>query len=200
MARLTGRNLNQGEQSEAEVAKAAGSQCNESRPKLYEELGTKSVLQVAKETGVQRGALETEQKAKYEEKANQLKADDQLELQKLESGGVPERRASPKAVEAAPGTQTRKRVSRKSINKAEKDPNAPKKPAPAFFLWFNDNRAEIAASLPAGSNKGTDVSKAAGVRWKTLAAAERQSYEEKYADAKAEYKRLLENYQGTAAA
>jgi len=82
--------------------------------------------------------------------------------------------------------------------KAKKDPNAPKKPATAFFLWLNDNRAEIAASLPAGS-KASDVAKAAGVRWKEVAAVERQSYEEKYAVAKAEYKKLLEEHQATAA-
>lgn len=82
--------------------------------------------------------------------------------------------------------------------KAKKDPNAPKKPATVYFLWLNDNRAEIAASLPAGS-KVTDVAKAAGVRWKEVAAAERQRYEEQYADAKAEYKRLLEGHQATAA-
>jgi len=43
------------------------------------------------------------------------------------------------------------------------------------------------------------VAKAAGVRWKEVAAAEKQSYEEKYAVAKAEYKQHLEEYQAMAA-
>merc|ERR1712204_144727 len=69
---------------------------SESRPKLYEELGTKHAPLVAKAAGKKWGALGAEQKAKYEEKANQLKADYQLELQKFESGGVPQKRPSPK--------------------------------------------------------------------------------------------------------
>ena len=184
---------------------------SESRLKLYEELGTKSVPQVAKAAGKKWGALGAKQKAKYEQKAKQLRADYRLELQKFESDGVPQKRPSPESIKAKPSTKAQKLVSRKSISKAKKDlntpkkldkakkdPNAPKKPATAYFLWLNDNRAEIAASLPAGS-KVTDVAKAAGVRWKEVAAAERQSYEEKYAVAKAEYKKILDEQQAMAA-
>merc|ERR1719507_1009666 len=111
----------------------------ENRPRLVEELGTTNVADVAKAAGKQWGALGAKQKAKYEEEAHQLRADYKLELQKfVESGGVLQKRTSPKSVGAKPSTKTQEHVSRKSINKAKKNPNVPKRPASAYILWLND--------------------------------------------------------------
>jgi len=168
---------------------------NENRPRLVKELGTKNVADVAKAAGMQWKDLGEEEKSNYAARVAKLKADYAGQVEEfMAAGGVLQQGKhgkESKKTKKDPDTS-------KKPAKAKKDPNAPKKPATAFFLWLNDNRAEIAASLPAGS-KASDVAKAAGVRWKEVAAVERQSYEEKYAVAKAEYKKLLEEHQATAA-
>ena len=168
---------------------------NENRPRLVKELGTKSVADVAKAAGMQWKDLGEKEKSNYAAQAASRKASYAKQVEEfITAGGVLQK--------GKPGKESKKTKkdpnTSKKPAKAKKDPNAPKKPATAYFLWLNDNRAEIAASLPAGS-KVTDVAKAAGVRWKEVAAAERQSYEEKYADAKAEYKKILDEQQAMAA-
>ena len=50
--------------------------------------------------------------------------------------------------------------------KAKKDPNAPKRPSTAFFIWLNENRPSIKAQDPGLSV--TEVGKKAGELWKKL--------------------------------
>ena len=52
----------------------------------------------------------------------------------------------------------------KKTKKAKKDPNAPKKPMTAYFLFLNENRAKIQADIP--SIKFTEITKEGSVRWK----------------------------------
>jgi len=173
----------------------------ENRPRLVEELGTKNVADVAKAAGMQWNDLGETEKSNYAAQVAKLKASYAKEVEDfVTAGGVLQKGKRGKESKKTKGLQKAQKDTNtpKKPAKAKRDPNAPKKPATAYFLWLSDNRAEIAASLPAGS-KVTDVAKAAGARWKEVAAAERERYEEKYADAKAEYKRLLEGYQAMAA-
>ncbi|KAI1714996.1 HMG (high mobility group) box domain-containing protein [Ditylenchus destructor] len=64
-----------------------------------------------------------------------------------------------------------------------KDPNAPKKPLTAYFLWLKDNRARITQT----GMTAPQVAKAAGVEWNALtdkthwtklAQQEKQRYEQ----------------------
>ena len=48
--------------------------------------------------------------------------------------------------------------------KKKKDPNAPKRPTTAFFMWMQENRER----LKKPGMKACDVAKAAGVEWGTL--------------------------------
>ena len=57
------------------------------------------------------------------------------------------------------------RKKRKS-KKGNKDPNAPKRPQSAYFLWLNENRDRIREENPGISI--TEVSKIAGELWKEV--------------------------------
>ena len=59
-----------------------------------------------------------------------------------------------------PGSEKKKK------KKSKKDPNAPKRPQSAYFLWFNANREELKKDNPDISI--TDLSKKAGELWKQL--------------------------------
>ena len=62
--------------------------------------------------------------------------------------------------EKLPGSEKKKK------KKSKKDPNAPKRPQSAYFLWFNANREELKKDNPDISI--TDLSKKAGELWKQL--------------------------------
>ena len=59
---------------------------------------------------------------------------------------------------------------RKPRKNKQKDPNAPKRPASAYMLWLNENRASIKDELLTTNPdaKVTDVTKRAGQLWKDL--------------------------------
>merc|ERR1712007_39694 len=75
----------------------------------------------------------------------------------------------------------------------KKDPNAPRRPLSAYFLWLGDNRAEIAKALPDG-HKVADVAKAGGEQWKKASAATKKKYEDQATTMKEEYNKELEAY------
>lgn len=62
--------------------------------------------------------------------------------------------------EKLPGSEKKKK------KKSKKDPNAPKRPQSAYFLWFNANREELKKDTPDISI--TDLSKKAGEVWKQM--------------------------------
>ena len=55
---------------------------------------------------------------------------------------------------------------RKKRNKKHKDPNAPKRPQSAYFLWLNEHREQIKKENPGISL--TDLTKKAGEMWREL--------------------------------
>ena len=59
-----------------------------------------------------------------------------------------------------------KPAAKKSGQKAKKDPDAPKRPSSAYFIWMNEQRQSIKAANPEFSV--TDISKKAGEMWSTL--------------------------------
>jgi len=81
--------------------------------------------------------------------------------------------------------------------KKKKDPDAPKRPAGGGYgIYVNEHREEIVKSLPA-DHKITDVTKAAGARWKALTDAQRKPYEDKYHAKNEEYKKAMEEYKAS---
>ncbi|ETO25247.1 hypothetical protein RFI_11891 [Reticulomyxa filosa] len=80
-------------------------------------------------------------------------------------------------------------------NKKTKDPNAPKKPQSAYFLFINDRRPKLKETHP--DKKVTEMSKLLGAEWKDLSADKKKKWEEKAETLKAEYQKKLEAYKKT---
>ncbi|XP_061369221.1 high mobility group B protein 1 [Gastrolobium bilobum] len=77
--------------------------------------------------------------------------------------------------------------------KAKKDPNKPKRPPSAFFVFLEEFRKTFKADNP-GVKAVSAVAKAGGEKWKSLTAAEKAPYEAKAAKRKAEYEKLMNAY------
>ncbi|XP_042560173.1 high mobility group-T protein-like [Clupea harengus] len=73
-----------------------------------------------------------------------------------------------------------------------KDPNAPKKPASAFFIFCPDIRPKIKGDNP-GLTPG-DIAKKLGEMWKSSAADVKQPYEKKAAKLKEKYDKDIAAY------
>ncbi|GMQ10853.1 hypothetical protein CsSME_00053695 [Camellia sinensis var. sinensis] len=77
--------------------------------------------------------------------------------------------------------------------KAAKDPNKPKRPASAFFVFMEEFRKTYKEKHP--NNKSVaDVGKAGGDKWKSLSDAEKAPYVAKAEKRKTEYNKTLEAY------
>ncbi|XP_055812625.1 high mobility group B protein 1 [Solanum dulcamara] len=77
--------------------------------------------------------------------------------------------------------------------KAKKDPNKPKRPPSAFFVFLEEFRKTFKKENP-NVKAVSAVGKAGGEKWKSLSAAEKAPYEAKAAKRKAEYGKLLNAY------
>ena len=73
-----------------------------------------------------------------------------------------------------------------------KDPNAPKRPLNAFFLFCGLYRAEVRKRLPK-TGKG-ELARELGVMWARCGGEERQKFEKLAADAMAKWKEKLAVY------
>jgi len=76
--------------------------------------------------------------------------------------------------------------------KPVKDPNAPKKPLSAYFLFSQDERLKVKAEFPDYSI--TEVAKELGRRWATIDPAIKQSYEQRYQESRRQYEQALQAY------
>jgi len=77
--------------------------------------------------------------------------------------------------------------------KKVKDPNVPKRPQTAFFIFLNDFRMTFKEEHP--DVKGVAaVGKAGGERWKSMSEADKQPFVTKAAQKKAEYDRIIASY------
>jgi len=90
-----------------------------------------------------------------------------------------------KVVSASPGAT-------KVNQKPAKDPNAPKKPLSAYFLFSQEERLKVKAENPDYSI--TEVAKELGKRWASLNPDIKNSYEQRYQDARRVYEQELNNY------
>jgi hypothetical protein len=78
----------------------------------------------------------------------------------------------------------------KPVGKPMKDPNAPKKPLSAYFLYSQEERLKVKDEFPNYSI--TEVAKEIGRRWATLDPNLKQIYEHRYQDSRCQcYKKLF---------
>ena len=80
----------------------------------------------------------------------------------------------------------------KPTGKPMKDPNAPKKPLSAYFLFSQEERLKVKAEFPDYSI--TEVAKELGRRWATIDPAIKQSYEQRYQDSRRQYEQAMQAY------
>lgn len=74
-----------------------------------------------------------------------------------------------------------------------KDPNAPKRPPTAFFIFLNEFREVFKRENP--NVKGvTAVGKAGGEKWKSMSEAEKQPFMTKAVQKKSEYDKTISAY------
>merc|ERR1712226_700294 len=73
-----------------------------------------------------------------------------------------------------------------------KDPNAPKKPLSAYFLFSQDERLKVKAEFPDYSI--TEVAKELGRRWASIDPAVKQRYEQRYQESRRQYEQALQAY------
>ncbi|XXG39511.1 hypothetical protein AAC387_Pa01g0452 [Persea americana] len=76
--------------------------------------------------------------------------------------------------------------------KKEKDPNMPKRPPTAFFLFMDDFRKEFKETHP-DSKRASTVAKEGGEKWKSMTDEEKKPYLEKVLELKAKYGKAVEN-------
>jgi len=81
-------------------------------------------------------------------------------------------------------------VQKQRRGKKDKDPNAPKRPQTAYFMWLNENRSRLTKPGMAV----TDVSKAAGAEWNKI--TEKSKWEKMAAQDKIRYQREMAAYDG----
>ncbi|KAK8580754.1 hypothetical protein V6N12_071007 [Hibiscus sabdariffa] len=81
----------------------------------------------------------------------------------------------------------------KKSGKAAKDPNKPKRPASAFFVFMEEFRESYKKEHPKNKSVAA-VGKAGGDKWKSLSAAEKAPYIAKAEKRKAEYEKNMKAY------
>ncbi|KAF2292207.1 hypothetical protein GH714_016598 [Hevea brasiliensis] len=79
-------------------------------------------------------------------------------------------------------------------NSAPKDPDAPKRPPSAFFVFMEEFRKSFKENFP--ENKSVSaVGKAGGAKWKSMSDSDKAPYAEKALNKKTEYEKAVEAYQ-----
>ncbi|KAH0973211.1 hypothetical protein GBA52_025367 [Prunus armeniaca] len=102
------------------------------------------------------------------------------------------RAAAPKRTETKLKTKSAG-ASKRTSKKAGKDPNKPKRPASAFFVFMEDFREKYKKEHP--NNKSVAaVGKAGGDKWKSLSDAEKAPYVAKAEKRKTEYNKTMQAY------
>ncbi|XP_058180595.1 HMG1/2-like protein [Rhododendron vialii] len=77
--------------------------------------------------------------------------------------------------------------------KEAKDPNKPKRPASAFFVFMEDFRKQFKEKHPNNKSVAT-VGKAGGDKWKMMSTADKAPYVAKAEKRKTEYNKIIEAY------
>ncbi|XP_044474884.1 high mobility group B protein 2-like [Mangifera indica] len=81
----------------------------------------------------------------------------------------------------------------KKAGKAAKDPNKPKRPASAFFVFMEEFREQYKKDHPKNKSVAA-VGKAGGEKWKSMSDADKAPYVAKAEKRKSDYEKELKNY------
>jgi hypothetical protein len=154
-----------------------------------------NVAHVAKDAGQRYAALPEEKKKEFQRKSLEAKAQWEKEMEDWRQTLTPE------DIKQENMYRTAQRKAGKSRKGNLKDPNAPKKPLSAYFLFLRAIRADpaLTQSVFEGEQETTKQSVLAASKWRALPEAEKQPYLEKAEADKAEYERLRREYEAAVA-
>ncbi|KAH0871700.1 hypothetical protein HID58_078722, partial [Brassica napus] len=93
----------------------------------------------------------------------------------------------------AKSTDERLKTRGKKAGKKVKDPNKPKRPPSAFFVFLEGFRKEFNLANPDNKSVGA-VGKAAGAKWKSMTAEDKAPYVAKAETKKTEYAKTMQKY------
>ncbi|XP_023342437.1 high mobility group B protein 6 isoform X2 [Eurytemora carolleeae] len=163
------------------------------RTKVIAELGNISVTTVARELGQRWKNINPEIKTRYE----QLAKEEKEKFVNSMKDYNPTQEFLNKVELAKKKTELKKIKDLKKINKIKKvkDPSAPKRPMSGYFLWTQDNRANIIAEL--GNVSVPVLAKELGKRWGMLDEETKKDYEAKGIVEKEKYMMAMQNYNQT---
>ncbi|XP_061362770.1 high mobility group B protein 7-like [Gastrolobium bilobum] len=108
---------------------------------------------------------------------------------------VVEQPAEVKKTERKKPTCKEPKAKRAKVEKGKKvkDPNMPKRPPTAFFLFLDGFRKTFKEANP-DSKDVKRVGKEAGEKWKSMTDEEKKPYFDKFVERKAEYEKAMESY------
>lgn len=92
-----------------------------------------------------------------------------------------------------PATETQIKRQIKKDKKAKKDPNKPKRPPSAFFVFLDEFRKEYKEANP-NANSVSAVGKAGGEKWRAMSDADKAPYVAKAEKKKSEYEKSMSAY------
>ncbi|KAK9159055.1 hypothetical protein Scep_005629 [Stephania cephalantha] len=114
------------------------------------------------------------------------KKDTKEALKPVEDKRVGKRKAATQVVRSSKTQSKKKKASKK-------DPNKPKRPSSAFFVFLEEFRESYKKDHP-HVKAVSAVGKAGGEKWKSLSSAEKAPYEAKAAKRKSDYEKLMTAY------
>ncbi|TXT08125.1 uncharacterized protein COLE_05049 [Cutaneotrichosporon oleaginosum] len=155
-----------------------------------------NVAQIAKDAGVAYASLSEDRKAYYARKVEEGKVQYQKDLAAWQATLTPEDIKTENAFRA------QQRKDGKSRKGNLKDPNAPKKPLSAYFLFLKGIREndDLRKSVWADEAETTRQSVLAAERWRGLSDDEKRPYLQQAEKDKQEYEALRKIYEDDAAA
>jgi len=172
---------------------------NKRRKEMKETNPDKKLTEISKMIAAEWKKLDDAAKKPYENEAKELKARYEVDSKKYKE--TPEFVSYQKKLKSwksngdgnGKGGKGKKTDGKRG--KRLKDPNAPKKPQSAYFLFAGDRRPKLKETHP--DKKITDLSKLLGNEWKEMSESDKKKWDEKAKQFKSKYDKDMEEYKKT---
>ncbi|WFD30761.1 hypothetical protein MSPP1_001785 [Malassezia sp. CBS 17886] len=152
-----------------------------------------NVARVAKDAGQRYASLPEEERQQYVVRSHEAKEAYEKELAEWRA------KLTPDDIKQENMFRSAQRKLGKSRRSNLKDPNAPKKPLSAYFLFLRTIRTDpqLAKEVLDGEHETTKQSVLAAAKWRTLAQSEKQPYLDQADRDKANYEQLRREYEAS---
>ncbi|PWN48317.1 hypothetical protein IE53DRAFT_370728 [Violaceomyces palustris] len=152
-----------------------------------------NVAHVAKAAGQRYAALPESKKEEFQRRSQEAKEQWERDMQEWKS------KLTPEDIKQENMFRTAQRKAGKSRKGNLKDPNAPKKPLSAYFLFLRAIRADakMTQEVFEGEQETTKQSVLAAAKWRSLSETEKQPYLDKAEQDKTRYEQLRREYEAS---